>query len=90
MPGRDRSTATARWGRHPCGSRATASQLVEMAGVATQLLSYHDAASKAEARDNLGAEAGNLDSYQSLLRAQSGRSVAPAAADARIAFSFPL
>jgi hypothetical protein len=62
-------------------------QLVSKPGVAAQLIGYLDAAAKAEAKGNLKAEASNLESYRSLLAAQTGKAVGRAEADALAALS---
>ncbi|HEX5828138.1 MAG TPA: HYR domain-containing protein [Candidatus Limnocylindrales bacterium] len=48
---------------------------VQKAGTAAQLATYLEAAARAEARGNLKAEAGNLDSYRTLLGAQAGKAI---------------
>jgi hypothetical protein len=63
---------------------------VTKAGIAAQLVGYLDAAAKAEARGSLNAEASNLESYRSLLKAQGGKSVTTGNARRLIEYSFGL
>ena len=66
------------------------SQWVTKKSVATELLSKLDAAARAEARGKLKAEASILGEYRSLLRAQSGKSIAKELAQILIDFSYGL
>ena len=63
---------------------------VRKAGVAAQLTAYLDAAARAEARGNLKAEASNLESYRTLIRAQAGKAISRDDAATLIAFSYLL
>lgn len=65
-------------------------QFVMKAGIAAQLTTYLDAASRAEARGNLRAELSNLASYRSLLKAQIGKSISADDAQRLIGFSLAL
>ena len=60
--------------------RILTEQFVTKAGVLKDLLALLGAAARADARGNARAEAGALADYRSLLQAQSGKAVDPAAA----------
>ncbi len=63
---------------------------VGKAGVAAQLTPYLDAAARAEARRTTKADAGNLESYRTLIRAQSGKAISQDDAATLITFSYLL
>ena len=65
-------------------------QWVWKAGVGRDLAALLDGAALAEARGKLKAEAARLADFRALLRAQAGKSIAPADADRLIAFSYGL